>query len=553
MRWIKCILCFTGALLLLFAAWLVPAYLRAIDAEVVKLRGRDSATLVDRGLELLELEQIGPATMLAATASKAGLARVDLLNTRLGQYAAAHPELAQRGGADPFVEQLLVREAGLDLRGATNALLVFLPQQSRTTLRRFLGGSRRPGVQQILKNRELRNTVHLPAVNSAAGQPLEAAILMAALLHQEDQLSSRLREDVESAAVAANLGTGSQAIELFYLDLLSLARRLDWVQLRALVARLDGLDDVEQVVTLSQRAGDRLPVLYAALIFAESPRTVLDYLTELGVGSLDDLEFAMSQGAGALEAVLARAVEVQHAPARGVLAARAPVDAVFFGFLELTARIPSAGLYFKYLFVLLGGFLLVGGITLLLPRPTELEMALQLRQFGRARQSVVAVCLFLVIMAASEPHLVDTHQPDAPLPRWKFPMADANLVAQIAQPLDKFMNQLTIASLIGFLVIQAIIYIICLLRVAEIRKQHISADLKLKLLDNEENMFDAGLYVGLGGTVTSLVFLALGIVKPSLMAAYASTLFGIIFVALLKICHVRPFRRRLILETEFKG
>jgi hypothetical protein len=37
------------------------------------------------------------------------------------------------------------------------------------------------------------------------------------------------------------------------------------------------------------------------------------------------------------------------------------------------------------------------------------------------------------------------------------------------------------------------------------------------------------------------------------MAAYSSTLFGIIFVAILKICHVRPFRRRLILETEFKG
>jgi hypothetical protein len=35
-----------------------------------------------------------------------------------------------------------------------------------------------------------------------------------------------------------------------------------------------------------------------------------------------------------------------------------------------------------------------------------------------------------------------------------------------------------------------------------------------------------------------------------LMSAYASTLFGILFVAILKILHVRPYKRRLILETQ---
>jgi hypothetical protein len=37
------------------------------------------------------------------------------------------------------------------------------------------------------------------------------------------------------------------------------------------------------------------------------------------------------------------------------------------------------------------------------------------------------------------------------------------------------------------------------------------------------------------------------------MAAYASTLFGILFVAVLKICHVRPYRRKLILESEVQS
>ena len=63
----------------------------------------------------------------------------------------------------------------------------------------------------------------------------------------------------------------------------------------------------------------------------------------------------------------------------------------------------------------------------------------------------------------------------------------------------------------------------------------------MRLLENEDQLFDFGLYVGLGGTVLSLILVAVGIVEASLMAAYASTLFGIIFVALLKVLHLRPY------------
>jgi hypothetical protein len=45
-----------------------------------------------------------------------------------------------------------------------------------------------------------------------------------------------------------------------------------------------------------------------------------------------------------------------------------------------------------------------------------------------------------------------------------------------------------------------------------------------------------------------LILVAIGIVEASLMAAYASTLFGILFVAMLKVMHLRPYRRKLILE-----
>ena len=42
----------------------------------------------------------------------------------------------------------------------------------------------------------------------------------------------------------------------------------------------------------------------------------------------------------------------------------------------------------------------------------------------------------------------------------------------------------------------------------------------------------------------------LGVIEPNLLAAYSSNLFGITCVALVKIRHVRPYKRQLILESQ---
>ena len=102
----------------------------------------------------------------------------------------------------------------------------------------------------------------------------------------------------------------------------------------------------------------------------------------------------------------------------------------------------------------------------------------------------------------------------------------------------------TLAAVGMFLVIQGLVYVFCLIRLASVKRLNAPAQLKLKLLENEENLFDLGLYIGLGGTVVSLVLLTVGVVTASLMAAYTSTLFGILFTALVKIVHVRRYKRK---------
>ena len=105
-------------------------------------------------------------------------------------------------------------------------------------------------------------------------------------------------------------------------------------------------------------------------------------------------------------------------------------------------------------------------------------------------------------------------------------------------------------TLLLFFVLQGLLYAACLVKLAEIRRQKLPSRIKLKLLENEDHLFDAGLYLGFAGTIISLILVSLGVIQPSLMAAYSSTSFGIIFVSVFKIFHLRPLRRTLLLEAE---
>ena len=132
-------------------------------------------------------------------------------------------------------------------------------------------------------------------------------------------------------------------------------------------------------------------------------------------------------------------------------------------------------------------------------------------------------------------------------------MAGGAVPAGIAGIQQTIMNPTILLTLLVFFVLQALIYIACLVKLAEIRRQQVPPRMKLRLLENEDHLFDAGLYLGFVGTIISLIIASMGLVKFSLMAAYSSTSFGIIFVVIFKIFHLRPARRKLLLEAEAGG
>jgi hypothetical protein len=108
----------------------------------------------------------------------------------------------------------------------------------------------------------------------------------------------------------------------------------------------------------------------------------------------------------------------------------------------------------------------------------------------------------------------------------------------------------SLLTLCIFFVLQALLYCASLVKLAEIRRQNVLPRVKLRLLENEEHLFDAGLYLGFGGTIVCLILASLNMTQFSLMAAYSCTAFGILFVSIFKIFQLRPVRRHLVLEAE---
>jgi hypothetical protein len=180
----------------------------------------------------------------------------------------------------------------------------------------------------------------------------------------------------------------------------------------------------------------------------------------------------------------------------------------------------------------------------------------RLNRIGRAWSRIPsAICLFAVAVLAVEPFISSQ---SLKLRKTISDSTAASVVggavaSQLQKNIQPIMSKVTLASLLSFFVLQALVYIWCLAKISEIRRQPVGARMKLRLLENEEHLFDAGLYLGLVGTIISLIVFSLGLVKPSLMAAYSSTSFGIIFVSILKIFHIRPLRRTLIMESEPKS
>jgi hypothetical protein len=528
---------------------IIPAHLRAVDDAVIQKAGKSTPTLVFRGQELVSDNQLGAAQLLAQAARQERLPNREKLEFAVDELARQHPAWVVWGGPEPHFESIFEKESSLQSPGSDPFTEYVIRRENRERVLGILSVSRRPAVQELLRIRMLTNTVVFPPSSSSAGQALDAALSICALLIEGEHLSSSLSNTVFTLAASANRGAAPQPLEQVLLDLMSLGQRFNWGQLAVFVRNIPDTETLRLEGNLVRRAADQLPVLFSAVELSKQPSSVAHYLMNFSQTGIKDLGQSLRYGAGGLSELLRRDQRLHRSLSTRETGAYFPFGTLLSAAAGLSWQTPGFALTLKWALYLAAGFLLASAVHFV-RRIAVLELPLQVRGIHVAREVLFALGFLLVVLLLSEPFLSQESQ------RVEFPFrlslsTVGKLVPAGALSVKSaFMNQLSLLTLLLFFVLQGLIYIACLVKLAEIRRQRVGPRMKLKLLENEDHLFDAGLYLGFVGTIISLILVSLNIIQFSLMAAYSSTSFGIIFVSFFKIFHLRPARRKLILEAE---
>lgn len=519
-------------------AWFVPVNLKSVSPALLSEAGQGTPTLGGYGRDLVEVEKIGPAALVLAAAKATQDAKAPELALSLEQFSGRQPGLVAWGGWDPVLDSLFSLRSTSGRKGSTPVLTFFNTERARTTLRDYLVKSGSEGVQTLLKLRDLTATGRFVPAMRPGGQPLDALILLTALLYQGEHLSTPLQRELRALAATALQRKELGDLEPVFISLLSLGRRLDWGQLAELTKRTDGTKTLSEYAHLARVAPDQLPLIYSAALFSDSADRVASYLIEFGKAGLEDLKLALGYGRGAVQQLMLRQVPVNRSGTRGFSAAA-----------EFALVHPQLAIAFKYLGYLVGVFLVLRGLDRWLVAPGDLAGLPPV--VGHMKGGVLSLLFAVLLIVVSEPFLLRAAPPSEFRFRLPVLVSVANSpVSPQTQTHTTTMDTSTILSIGIFAALQIAMYFSCLLKIRDISQQPLPPLVKLQLMINEENLFDGGLYVGIGGTATALVLQVLGVIEPNLLAAYSSNLFGITCVALVKIVHVRPYKRQLILESE---
>jgi hypothetical protein len=545
-RWLLFISCALLGLMLLLCGLLVPVHLRAVDVSVLAKAGQRTPALAEQGLTLVAHKAVGPAQLLLQAAQLETIPNHGKLELAVTNLASEQPDLLVFGASEPRFESLFSRSQPASQPFASLVLRL----NNRELLLDFLRASHRTSVQELLACRALTNTVIFPASNSSSGQAFDAAVSICGLLLEQDRLSKGLADAMIDRTRSANQGGNPQALEQILMDLLSLGQRFNWGQLAAFVGQINDPETLRLLANQVRNAGDHMPVVFSAVQVSGDCAGVARYLLNFSKSGLKDLGISLRYNSGGVKELLRRGQPVYSSSLRQHLVDYDPFGSFFDFAVGYCWLMPDFSLIMKWIFYLGAGFLMALSLHYVRRAPSALEEPLRVRGFHIVREVLFALGFLLVVLLLSEPFLAQESQ-KAEFPfRLRLPTVGSLVANVTTNAHNTLMNKQNLLTMLLFFVLQGLIYTACLVKLAEIRRQRLPARTKLKLLENEEHLFDAGLYLGFAGTIVSLILVSLGVSKFSLMAAYSSTSFGIIFVSIFKIFHLRPSRRTLLLETE---
>ena len=184
-RWLWALGCMVSGLLLLFCGLLVPAYLRAVDANVVQRAGRDTPALTAQGLLLVNQQNLGTAWLFFQAAQAEGISGRDNLGLAVTNAMRQHPDWLAWGN-----DSALKRLFGNDSPSSEPFTGFIVRQKNREAALDLLRASTSPTVQELLRCRGLTGTTLFTPSQSASGQAFDVAVATCGLLVEEGRLTT---------------------------------------------------------------------------------------------------------------------------------------------------------------------------------------------------------------------------------------------------------------------------------------------------------------------------------------------------------------------------
>jgi len=547
-RWLWFSLCALLGLLLLLCGWLIPAHLRAVEEPVLRQAGLNSSSLTGRGVTLAHTGQYGSGEMLLRAAQRAKFSDTNELVAALDTEAKKSPVVKLWGATPGTLRNYFPKNPKPT---DTNFTDFVVREENRTKALGTLSKSKQPEVLALIQSRTLTNLTTFAPSGSPGGEAFDTAVAITGILAEQNKITPGLSKDIESAATQANQTGKTEALEQSLLDILSLGQRFNWGQLVTFVERMDGAETLHQQAELARNADEQLPDLFAAVELSGDPKAVAQYLKDFPKTGYADMTAAFPYNANAVRALVRSGHRLFASPLRQTAARTEPLASLVAIGADYSWRTPEFTLILKWFLIFAGGFFLALALHVGRRPASDLEAPLQVRGFHVARELLFALGFLLVVVLLSEPFLAQ-QGPAAAMPfRLRIPTAGSVIQPGNTDLKTSFMDKSRLIPMAVFFVLQGLLYISSIVKLAEIRRQRVGPRVKLRLLENEEHLFDAGLYLGFLGTVCAFILSSIS-QKHSfdLMVAYSSTAFGILFVSIFKIFHLRPTRRKLLLEAE---
>ncbi|KAB2661311.1 MAG: hypothetical protein DVB31_12510 [Verrucomicrobia bacterium] len=513
------------ALLALAASWMVPARFRSLHPEVLEVAARGTPGLLEAVNDAVRRDQQGAARWFARAAGDVGGVDAAPIASLVAGVDAARLDF------DAGLAPAMARNARRPGTEPPAAFELVLPEAGRQVVGDFLAASRSPGTRALLRTRSM-TVRRFVAVGRPGGQPLEASILLTALLHERELLSPSLAADLRRLAEHSP-SEANVELEDWYLDLMVTAMRLEWSALARLVAVTPDVYSFGRFAVAAKAFPKDLPVLYAASVLGGDPAGVAGQLLEQGEPGKAGLRRALGLGTGAVRVLVADGRPVMPGGWVPSFAARWAIVS------------PWGALAGRYGLVVFAVTCALAGMgSLSGPHPAGTVRG----WWSWGARAATAVAVSGLLMAAAEP----APPRIGPQPKYQLQLAALGLPTP-GKPSPArnpaLMDPATLITIGVFATLQVAVYVVCRRKIGEISNLPEPPLVRLRLLENEDNLFDAGLYVGIAGTATALVLQVLHVVEANLLAAYSSNLMGIITVAFVKIRHVRPSKRRIIVEA----